>query len=80
MHRLKALALTLLHRTPFRGTGGCDREPDPQLRGQILFLCGTGSGAGGDRIAFVGPNGAGKSTLLRLVMGTEIADEGSTPG
>ncbi|MCP9792050.1 ABC-F family ATP-binding cassette domain-containing protein [Vulcanococcus limneticus Candia 3F8] len=43
---------------------------------KILFLEANLEVERGDRIAFVGPNGAGKSTLLRLVMGTEIPDEG----
>ncbi|MEB3353552.1 MAG: ATP-binding cassette domain-containing protein, partial [Cyanobacteriota bacterium] len=43
---------------------------------QILFLGAELEVERGDRIAFVGPNGAGKSTLLRLIMGTELPDEG----
>ena len=31
----------------------------------------------GDRIALIAKNGAGKSTLLKVLMGKEIADEGS---
>jgi ATP-binding cassette subfamily F protein 3 len=43
---------------------------------KILFLGANLEVERGDRIAFVGPNGAGKSTLLRLVMGSEIPEEG----
>jgi ATP-binding cassette, subfamily F, member 3 len=30
----------------------------------------------GERVGLIGPNGAGKSVLLRLILGTEIPDEG----
>ncbi|MFP3578819.1 ABC-F family ATP-binding cassette domain-containing protein [Arthrobacter sp. SIMBA_036] len=31
---------------------------------------------GGERIGITGPNGAGKSTLLRLLLGTQVPDDG----
>ena len=43
----------------------------------ILFLGAFLELEPGERIAFLGPNGSGKSTLLRLIMGLEVADEGS---
>ena len=43
----------------------------------ILFLEAFLELEPGERIAFLGPNGSGKSTLLRLIMGLEVADEGS---
>ncbi|MEF2976951.1 ABC-F family ATP-binding cassette domain-containing protein [Subtercola sp. YIM 133946] len=32
---------------------------------------------GGDRVGITGPNGAGKSTLLRLLLGTQVPDDGT---
>ena len=43
----------------------------------ILFLGAFLELEPGERIAFLGPNGSGKSTWLRLIMGLEVADEGS---
>ena len=45
--------------------------------GRVLYSSATLQLNAGERWALVGPNGAGKTTLLRIVMGLEIADEGT---
>ena len=45
--------------------------------GRVLYSSATLQLNAGERWALVGPNGAGKTTLLRIVMGLEVADEGT---
>lgn len=45
--------------------------------GRTLYEGATLQLNAGQRWALVGPNGAGKTTLLKIVMGTEIPDEGT---
>jgi len=44
---------------------------------QILFVDASMQINPGEKVGLVGPNGAGKTTIFRLIMGEEIADDGT---
>jgi len=44
---------------------------------QILFVETSFQLNKGEKVGLVGPNGAGKSTVFRLIVGEEVADEGT---
>ena len=48
-----------------------------QYGGQILFVDASFQVNPGDKVGLVGPNGSGKTTIFRLLMGTEVPDEGT---
>jgi ATPase subunit of ABC transporter with duplicated ATPase domains len=48
-----------------------------QYGGQVLFVDASFQINPGEKVGLVGPNGAGKTTIFRLLMGSEVADEGS---
>ncbi|MHB2170047.1 ABC-F family ATP-binding cassette domain-containing protein [Alsobacter sp. R-9] len=43
---------------------------------QILFIEAAAAVQQGEKVGLVGPNGAGKSTLFRMIIGTDVPDEG----